>query len=498
MKINKILFLTPPALTFYQDRDVEPLPPLGLGYLAAVTAQKLGVETKIVDCLMNGWDRTSLITDNIIRVGLSYDDIKERIACFKPDLVGINCQFSRQYRVYHDMFRLVKEVDPNIITIAGGPHATVCPEDLLNDKNCDYLLLGEAEDSIEDLILALKNGSEPSTIDGIGFSNGPEIVIKPKRRWIKNLDRISFPAFHLMEIDQYSTLLKSHGWRHKSKFMPIITSRGCPAKCTFCSARRVWGDRFRYRSVGNIIDEMKILRFEYGIDEIMFEDDNVTANPKRAKELFRRIIKERLNFIWDTPNGVGAWLLDDELLDLMKASGCVKINFPVESGSQRVLDNIIKKPIKLKQIRKLTQYCRKIGLDYNFFLVIGMPGETIEDIWESFKFAADCGCYKPHISIATPYPGSELFEICKQNNFLPKDFTLDHLFIRSFIIETNDWDSQTLKNIFFKGEAYLLYNNIIADPFEFLKFIRRQVSRPDRLVSNMRRLFSKFSPWELS
>ena len=122
-----------------------------------------------------------------------------------------------------------------------------------------------------------------------------------------DLDSIPFPAYHLMELDKYFGLDTSHGMRHRTRFSPIITSRGCPAKCTFCSANRVWGDNYRLRSVDNVIEEMRILKHEYNIEELMFEDDNVTANPERAKALFSRMIEEEFHFAWDTPNGVGIW-----------------------------------------------------------------------------------------------------------------------------------------------------------------------------------------------
>lgn len=201
---------------------------------------------------------------------------------------------------------------------------------------------------------------------------------------------------------------------------------------------------------------MKLLYTEYGVEEIMFEDDNVTANPKRAKNLFLRMIEEGFEFVWDTPNGVGAWSIDEEMLDLMKKSGCIMINFPVESGSQRVLSDIIKKPLDLAKVKRLIKYCKTIGLDYGMFLVIGMPGEKIEDMWQSFHFAAECGCYNPHISVATPYAGTELHDVCIKNSYIDPDFDFSDLFIRSFCITTEDWNGDDLKRILKNGRRYLL------------------------------------------
>ncbi len=454
MKINRILLMASPAFTFKPKRDINPLPPMGLGYLASVV-EKMGIEVEILDALMLGWDNEEEVNENIVRVGLSDRDIREQILEYNPDLIGINCQFSRQYKIYHHIFSLVKKIKANCITVAGGAHATVCPEDVLGDPCCDFLLIGEAEDSFNDLLCKLIEEKDITSVDGLGWKANGDILINGKKKWITDLDTIRFPAYHIMKLDKYFGLKSSHGTRHKNRFCPIVTSRGCPAKCTFCSAHRVWGKKYRLRSVDNVLEEMKLLKDRYDIEELMFEDDNVTANPKRAMKLFSRMVEEKLNFIWDTPNGVGIWSLENNLIDIMKQSGCIKLNFPVESGSQHVLSNIIKKPLKLSKVRSLVEYCRKINLEYGMFLVIGMPGETIEDMWKSFLFAADCGCYNPHISVATPYPGTELFEICSKNQYILKNFHLDDLFIRSFCITTQDWNGEDLKMILTKGRKYL-------------------------------------------
>jgi len=468
MRINKILLIAPPADTFKSGRDITPLPPMGLGYLASI-GRDIGVEVNILDCLLRGWNREQEIDDQIVRVGLSDIDIEHYIEEFNPDLVGINCQFSRQYKIHHNIFSLVKRVKPECIILAGGAHVTICPDEVLGDNSCDFVLLGEAEESFKDLILKLNQNVDITSVDGLGWKENGKIYINEKKKWITDLDSIPFPAYDIMDLEKYFGLTPSHGFRHKDRFCPIITSRGCPAKCTFCSASRVWGNKFRVRSVDNVINEMRLLKNKYNIEELMFEDDNVTANPKRAKELFLRMDKENFNFVWDTPNGVGAWSMDEEMIDLMKQSGCIKLNFPVESGSQNVLNNVIKKPLNLDKVKKLIRHCQKISLDYGMFIVIGLPGEKLSDMWQSFRFAANCGVYVPHISVATPYPGTELFSICKEKSYFAREFTLDDLFIKSFSIRTLDWNEYALKRMLFKGNLYLRWKSFLAHPFYKIK-----------------------------
>lgn len=487
-KIKKVLLIMTPAFTLKSGRDINPLPPIGLGYLAAVL-KELGIEVRILDCLMRGWEIEVEIDDLFTRVGLPEKVIEEYVREFDPDLVGVNCQFSRQHKMYHQMFSMIKRAKQECITMGGGAHVTVCPEEVLKDSSCDFILLGEAEESFRDFIIKFNQGMDIASVDGLGWKADGKIHINNKTKWLSDLDTLPFPAYDIMEIERYLGLEGSHGLRHKDRFCPIITSRGCPAKCTFCSALRVWGDRYRFRSVENVLDEMRLLKNKYGIQEIMFEDDNVTANPKRAKELFLGMAKEKFDFVWDTPNGVGAWNIDEEMIDLMKESGCIKLNFPVESGSQDVLNTIIKKPLNLEKVKALVKYCQKIKLDYGMFLVIGMPGEKISDIWQSFKFAVECGCYLPHVSIATPYPGTELFSICKANGYLAREFTLDDLFIRSFSIKTTDWSEKDLKKVYSRGMGYFKIRGMIANPISIWWTFMKYLKNPGLSFAHLKKLF---------
>lgn len=486
MKIKKVLFLAPPAVTLKSGRDINPLPPMGLGYLAAVL-RDMDIEVKILDCLMRGWEIETEADDLLIRVGLPEKEIEEQIKEFDPDLIGVSCQFSRQYKIYHRMFTLAKKAKKECVTIGGGAHVTVCPQEVLEDPACDFILSGEAEASFKDFVIKLSQGLDVSSVDGLGWKRDGKMHLNNKRGWINNLDSIPFPAYDIMELDRYFGLEASHGLRHKERFCPIITSRGCTARCTFCSAARVWGNKYRVRSVENVLQEMRILKDRYNIQELMFEDDNVTANATRAKELFSKMAKERFDFTWDTPNGVGVWGMDEEMLDLIKGSGCIKLNFPVESGSQMILDTVIKKPLKLNRVKALIEYCRKIKLDYGMFLIIGLPGEKKEDIWKTFKFAASCKVFKPHFSIATPYPGTLLFEQCKNDSLFSREFSFDDLFIRSYLIKTKDWDGSDLKRILKRGSFYLIINKLIYDPLGFARLALRKAKRTFKKILNLRK-----------
>ncbi|MDP3791580.1 MAG: radical SAM protein [Candidatus Omnitrophota bacterium] len=467
-KIKKALLFIPPAVTFKDRIDINPMPPLGLGYLAAVLERE-GIETKIVDCLIDGWSDHAEISDKMIRIGLSFKEIEKIIESYGPDIVGVNNLFTIQRQNAHEIYKIAKKVNNMIITVAGGAHPTVMPELVLSDPNTDYVVLGEGERTIIDLVHLLEGRCDLSGLDGFGYRKDSRIKVLPKKRFIDDLDSLPFPARHLLNMDKYFGLRSSHGDRRKRRFSPVITSRGCPARCSFCSAYAVWGRSFRPRSCENVIKELKQIKAEYGIEEIMFEDDNLTLDSKRAEAIFDGMVQSRLDMEWDTPNGIAAWTLSECLIDKMKKSGCRTINFAVESGNKDVLDRLIKKPLNLDKVKPLVKYAKSIGLNVGLFLVIGMPGETEDQMWDSFSLSRELGVFTPHISIATPYPGSELYDICKKQNYLCSDFTLDDLHIRSFAVSTPEFDGKKLKKILAEGEKYLLRSFFINSPMLFLK-----------------------------
>lgn len=468
--LNKILFITPPAFSFKNNLDINPLPPMGPGYIAALLERE-GYDVSIVDSLAMGWKNHETINEDIIRVGLSFKEITEIIDRYKPDVLGISNLFSRQSLNAYKIAEIAKGLNPKLITVFGGAHPTVCCEDVLSTNFVDYIVLGEGDISFLKLIKYLEGKLQETDIDGIAYKkNGKNVVIQ-KKEWIDDLDSLPFPARHLMNMDLYFGLEASHGQRKCKRFTPIITSRGCPAKCTFCSANKVWGRKFRMRSVENVLSEMRHLKKEFGIQEFMFEDDNTTLDVSRAKELFRRMIEEKLDFAWDTPNGVAAFALDNETLKLMKDSGCYKVNFAIESGNQHHLSKNIRKPLNLKKVPPLVDYARKIGMEVGVFLVVGMPGETEEMVWDSFKFVASMGIYNPHVSVATPYPGTELFDMCKEKGYLKEGFSYNDLYIRSFSISTPDLPSDKLKEVLKNCQYWLLKEDIKHNPLRYARLL---------------------------
>ena len=477
---KKILFIQPPY-TFNEDLPLIVEIPLGLCYLAAV-ARENNFEVKILDALAEGYTNKIPIKNRKIRVGLDFSEIKKRIEEFDPDVVGVSCLFTIQYENAKKILELVKKVDKKIITVMGGMHATVRTESILKDNNLDYAIRGEGEYSFLELINKLNSGKDISEIDGLGYKKRNKIIVNKKIKFIENLDELPLPARDLLKIENYFKANLAHGFFVKgNRNMNVVTSRGCPGGCVFCTIKLVWGSRFRARSPDNVINELKELKEKYNIDHIQFEDDNLTFDIPRAKELFKKMIP--LHLKWNTPNGVAAWRMDEETLDLMKQAGCYYVKFAVESGNQRVLNNVIKKPQNLKNVIKLIKYGRKIGLKVGSFFVIGLPGETKEEMQETFDFPMKVRLDWAEYSIATPHYGTELYQVCVDKGYI-KEFDPSKLYARNSLFSTDEFSSEWLENkVAAENKRYLLFL-LLRQPTTFFSITLEMMRKNPLFAAN--------------
>ena len=279
---------------------------------------------------------------------------------------------------------------------------------VLAHPNIDFVVIGEPEDTIFELVGALEQGTMQSLkkIRGIAFNENGEKVVTPPRPAIQDLDSLPFPARHLLPMDAYFAAVKENPLRGEisKPWTTMITSRGCPYNCVFCANHNVTGRQWRGRSPENVVDEIEQLVRTYHIKQIDFYDDNMTLNKKRMETICDLIVKRGLDIEWYTPNGVRADTLDENLLTKMRKSGCKKIRIAPESGVQRVVNQIIKKDLNLKDVEKAVVSSKKVGIKVGCFFVIGLIGETKEDIKESINYAyklRQLGADRFYFSVAT-------------------------------------------------------------------------------------------------
>ncbi|MCS7220008.1 MAG: radical SAM protein [Anaerolineae bacterium] len=317
------------------------------------------------------------------------------------------------------------------VTILGGPHLTLQPEESMQRPEVDLVVRGEGEDTIVEIMQALEldagvqaSSTAPrlfehkawSEILGLSYrrvnGNGGAIVHNPPRPLRPDLDNIPFPAHDLFKIEQYTNLQPlTDGLIPGSRSYTIVTSRGCPFKCTFCS-KPITGDTWRMRSVDNVIAEWRWLVRDLKATEIGITDDIWNRDLKRAKELCRRLIAEGLNTVpWVTVHGMKVNYTDLELFQLMKAAGAKRVGFGVESGDQEILNKIIRKGQTLDMVRQAFRDAKAAGLQTMGFFIFGMPHETEETMEKTIRFALELEPDLAHFMIAAPYPGTRLWEM---------------------------------------------------------------------------------------
>lgn len=401
----RILFVTPP---FSEEERYGKLsavgtlyPPLGLAYLAGV-AQREGHTVSIVESEA---------------LGCSYDYIYQRLEDFKPDILGMPTFLNTIQRCYVVLDEAKKRL-PRVKTVLGGVHVTLNPEEAISRDSVDYVVRGEGEKVFSELILSLEGKISLSEIPGLAWKNiEGEIIYNSQQKLIEDLDVLPLPARHLFPMERYHASSQLRG----RKTLHMMTSRGCPFRCTYCTSHLTFGKTFRYHRPKRVIEEMLELRDKYGADTVQFYDETFTLNRQRVIDLCGEIIKNKVNLEWACFTRVN--IVDKELLLKMRQAGCYQIFYGVEAATQRLLD-VIKKDITIEQIQNAFRWTKQAGIESLASFMVGLPTETVEDAYKTISLAIDIDADYAQWQKTTPFPGTELYEICKKHGkILTEDWT---------------------------------------------------------------------------
>lgn len=416
---NKVLLLEPPVIIRHEEFH-QCLPPLGLLYIASYLREN-GHEVKILDACVEGWMNRIPFEKGWDYKGLTKEEVKQAVLEFAPDIVGISWKFSRQERAFNIALSSVKESVKNATVVIGGAHPSSNPVDVLKRYDIDYIVLGEGEVTFKKLIDSLNEKESKAKLDGIAFRENGKFVINEKISYIRELDLLPFPARDILPTEKYLNDNLANEFKGDVREYPkstIITSRGCPERCTFCAIKGIWGRTYRTRSPENVIDEIDEMINKYGIKEVHFLDDNLTLDKKRASGIFDLIIKRGLNFHWRTPNGVSSKTLDPELISKMKQSGCYRLSLGIESGNVKILNKVIKKNLDLENVKQVNRWIKNAGLECEGFFILGMPGENADTIKDTIRLALEMDLDSAAFFSAQPYPGTELFKLCTEKGYI--------------------------------------------------------------------------------
>ncbi|MFH1754036.1 MAG: radical SAM protein [Candidatus Omnitrophota bacterium] len=424
MMIKKVLLFNPPSsFSIYKRSSIKASVPILPSMSLAMVAGSLvaeGVDVRIVDL--------ALLNSSQVK-----DCIRRETSQFKPDMAGTTATTPLFYEASM-ISDEVKGVSKEITTILGGPHASSLPIESLNKSSFDIVVVGEGEEAVKHIA----RGAEAGTIQGVYVKdekNGNSCDTScPKSREIP-IDELPFPALHLFDSKRYACPLVI---ARNNPVGPIEMSRGCVFNCSFCN-KTVHGRKFKVKSPGRIIDELRILK-KLGYREFHVLDDQLTTDIDKAKAICEEIIRNEINMTWNLRTGVRVDTIDREFLDLAKRAGCYQVGIGFESGSQEQLD-AVGKGIKLEQALNAARMIRRSGIEMVGFFMLGLPGESVSSMDETIRFAIRLNPDFAKATILVPFPGTRIYDEFEQKG----------------LIKTRDWSRYNFHN------AYNIYNHPTLD-----------------------------------
>lgn len=386
----KICLISPPYNSAVKSIVGVSSPPIGLAYLASMVRHSH--EVRLIDA-------------NILDYTIS--DIRRELESFYPDVVGITSVTPSIPQAY-SVASIAKEVREDCKVVMGGPHVSFLPAQTLGERECiDVVVKGEGEKTFCELVEAIEKREPLETVRGITYRKGDQIVDNEPRPFIKNIDEIPFPSIDLLPMHKYQF--------NGVKYTAMLTSRGCPFQCSFCSSSSHFGKYWRGRSPENVLEEMKCVHEDYGINNIEFIDDTFTLDQKRAGRICDGIIKHAWNLSWGASSRVDT--LSKTLVEKMKKAGCWIIYLGIESGSQKILDAIGKR-ITVGQVKKAVKNVKEAGIKVLGSFIIGFLQDNPQTVKETIKFAKSLNLDYAQFSVLTPYPRTPIYDYASKNNLL--------------------------------------------------------------------------------
>lgn len=486
---KRILLIRPYFEMLEHELVFLPFEPLGLQYLMSALLG-VGHQVKLYDCLAEEPRNIKpIVGKDLLHCGSGREKIIKIIKDFRPEIIGISGMFYAQSGPFNEIAKLIKEISEDIFIVGGGAFpSSYQVQALMANKNLDAIILGEGENIVVDLVNNLNNLSKVSGLCWRDRSTGQIHRNEPARPPV-DLDKLNMPyrdfgklynyskpvgynyskKFNLVKIIKSAILYgalsvpvvrfcfsRFFNWRHrhqpKAVFMPaafMITSRGCPNRCTFCAIHKVWGNTYRMRSAENVLAEMDILA-KRGVKEIVIVDDNFTASRSRTIAICQGIIARGYKLRIMTPSGVFIPSLDKEVLQYLYQAGLRELQFGVENGDQEFLDKVIKKNLSLDKVKEVVAQAKEVGLLTRGFFMFGYPGETRQTMLKTLRFAFESGMDAARFYIFQPLPGTEAHQMAQDLGAIDQELDFAKLRMRpnASVIETKDFSKEDVLKIF--------------------------------------------------
>ena len=455
----KVLLIRPVINTIYVT------PPIGLAWIATALRDN-NYDVDILDC-----------PKQKIMDWQTFEDVLRKKDF---DIVGMSA-FTLDLDNVKTSISYIKKVNPNAKIVIGGPHPSSMPHQAFFDDNIDFGFKGESEIGFLKLVTYLDKGKgKLEKIPGLIWKKNKEIVIN-EQLFLETLDELGIPAWDLIPPNEYPQAPHG-GFASKFPVAPIIVSRGCPYKCTFCAVKDVVGYKMRYRSPEIVVKELKMLKEKYGVQEFHIEDDNFTMNRHYVKKFCEKLIEEKINLPWFCASGLRIDSLNENLLKIMKEAGCYTASVAIESGDNKILEDM-KKQLTIEVVREKVKLLKKVGFEVKGFFIIGYPTETKETIMKTIKFALELPLDGAQFGNYIPLPGTESYNMLKERG------ELDHLDYKKLHTASvpyvpNGMTEKELKSLqryaflrFYLRPRILLHNLTRIKSFDQFKFLAKRLKQ---------------------
>lgn len=456
-------------------RTFQPSLPLSLAYLGAFLREYASEDFHVTLKDIN----TEFLTEsdgNIDYVNMSRlmsRNMESAIKSTDYDVIGISSVFVNNLKWVQQAVQWAKEYHSDKPVILGGGYPTVFPEKSLEFTGADYAVIGEGEDTVLALlnrIFKIKNsrfGKLFPHISGYVYREQGEIYVVPKTNAIKDLNLIPFPAWDMLNVEQYLN-------KQDQRMLFCFTSRGCPFRCTYCGTYLVWGKGIRFRSAENVLAEIDWLHHEYGVKNIHFVDDNMTANKERIKTILRGLIERDYDLTWQASN-FAIKSLSKEIIELMIESKMTSASLAIESGSPSI-QKLVNKNLDLKKAEEVYRWFEQYNIPVHLNFMIGFPMETMDDIQATLDLANKLRSHETQINIVTPWPGTELYKYSLEHNKLDKEIALEDLDHRKAAGFVNvPFDYKMLNRFSYDTNISLNFvnNRDLHDPKNFQRLLQK-------------------------
>lgn len=406
-----VALINPPGIKTLSGLQMHtPNPPIGLAYVAAACREG-GHRVTVIDATGEALDRIAPMQSrpDILVQGLGPAEVAERIPA-DADVVGLGCTFSTLWPAAREILAEVRRCRPDLTIIAGGEHPSAVPEHVLASGLVDICVLGEGEETIVELLDCFDRREDVTGVPGLALVRGDRTVRTPARRRTKAIDAIPLPAWDLFPIQAYIERRQMNGV-HQGRAMPILGTRGCPFRCTFCSSPQMWTTAYVTRDVGLLCDEIELYQRRYGATDFHFQDLTAIVSRRWILDFCGELESRGLRITWQLPSGTRSEAIDSEVCAMLAATGCKNLAFAPESGSQQIRD-AVQKRVKLEHLLAAVRAALENRLSLSCFFVIGLPQETRATLRETLGLVrrlALMGVHDVGVAKFVPYPGSVLF-----------------------------------------------------------------------------------------